>query len=188
MRGPAMSMDNSRKDGRNVVRADVLVERAEGMRRGSLLGLGRLGGWTRALSGALVAAACSPALAGPEGANVVRGNVSISRDGTQTLIRAGRNSIINYRSFDIGRGESVRFIQPDASSRVLNRITTAAPTHIDGGLYANGRVYIVNPAGVMFGNGAMVNTAGLYAAGGHISDKDFVRGINNFTKLNGEVV
>jgi filamentous hemagglutinin family protein len=185
-----MSKDNSRKDGRNVgaSRADGLVRRAEGLRLGSLLGLGRLGGWTRALSGAFVAAACSPALAGPEGANVVRGNVSISRDGAQTLIRAGRNSIINYRSFDIGRGESVRFIQPDASSRVLNRITTAAPTHIDGGLFANGRVYIVNPAGVIFGNGAMVNTAGLYAAGGHLSDKDFVRGINNFTNLKGEVV
>jgi filamentous hemagglutinin family protein len=173
------------KTGHNVSR---LLHGAERTALGWLQGIGRLGGWSKALSGALIAAACSPALAGPEGARVVRGSVDISRDGTQTLIRASNNSIINYRSFNIGANESVRFIQPNATSRVLNRITTATPTRIDGTLTANGRVYIVNPAGVIFGNGASLNTAGLYAAAGHISDKDFVRGINHFTGLQGEVV
>src|SRR5437868_14946911 len=141
MRGSAMPEDQARTDGRTngAHRASSLINRAEGLRLGSLLGLGRAGGWTRVLAGALVAAACSNALAGPEGAAVVRGNVSISRDGAPTLIRAGRNSIINYRSFDIGSGESVRFIQPAASSRVLNRITTACPTRIDGGLFPHAR-------------------------------------------------
>src|SRR5437763_16334043 len=112
MRGQAMAKSMTRNN-RNVAN---LLRGAERLRLGSLLGIGRLGGWSRALSGALVAAACAPALAGPQGAQVVRGNVDISRDGVNTLIRASRNSIINYRSFDIGAGESVRFIQPDASS------------------------------------------------------------------------
>src|SRR3954471_10740122 len=155
-----MSKD-TRKDGRTSV--SNLLGRAERFSLGSLLGLGRLGGWTRALSGALIAAACAPAMAGPQGAQVVRGNVDISRNGNQTLIRASRNSIINYRSFDIGASESVRFVQPDASSRVLNRINSAAPTRIDGAIYANGRVYIVNPAGVLFSKGATLDVAGLYA-------------------------
>src|SRR5262245_50673922 len=69
-------------------------------------------------SGAAVALAASAVLAGPEGAQVARGDVRITRNGAETVIRAGNNSIINYRSFDIARHETVRFIQPSASSRV----------------------------------------------------------------------
>src|SRR4051812_1864231 len=90
----------------NQDRAAALVGRAERFSLGNILAVGRLGGWTRALSGALVAAVCAPAMAGPEGAHVVRGDVGISRDGVNTVIRAGRNSIIDYRSFNIGAGES----------------------------------------------------------------------------------
>lgn len=147
---------------------------------------GWLGGWKAALSVGTLALAAGGALAGPEGAQVVRGNVSISRNGSETLITAGRNSIINYRSFDIGANESVRFIQPDAAARVLNRINSAAPTRIDGGLSANGRVYIVNPAGVVFGSGSIVNVNSLFAAAGHLSDSDFLNGNDRF-KLTGSV-
>src|SRR5262245_59476020 len=168
--------------------AGTLLERADRFSRGALGGLGRIGGWTAALSGSLVAAVCSQALAGPEGAKVARGNVSITRDGTQTIIRASNGSIINYRGFDIAKNESVRFIQPNSLSRVLNRIQSATPTRIDGSLFANGRVYIVNPAGVVFGNGATVNVNRLYAAAGNISDADYGRGISRFTNLSGEVV
>ena len=168
-------------------RAAALVHAADWISRGSFLGIGRRAGWSGALSGAVIAAACSTAAAGPEGAQVVRGQVDITRNGAETLIRAGHNSIINYRSFDIGSHESVRFIQPNAASRVLNRINSAAPTRIEGALSANGRVYIVNPAGVIFGNGARVNVAGLYAAGGKLSNADFLAGRNRFTNLTGEV-
>ncbi|CAG0996917.1 Heme/hemopexin-binding protein [Phycisphaerales bacterium] len=164
-----------------------LLARAERFAVGSVLGLGRVGGWTAAFSSSLVAAVCAPALAGPEGARVVRGNVSISRTGADTVIRASHNSIINYRSFDIGRGESVRFLQPNASSRVLNRIDSRLPTRIDGTLTANGRVYLINPNGVLFGQGSIINVNQLYAAAGNLSDKDFVRGIDRFTNLKGEV-
>lgn len=164
-----------------------LLSRAERFAFGECHGLGRVGGWTAALSGALVAAVCSPAMAGPEGATVVRGNVNISRNGAETLIRASHNSIINYRSFDIARGETVRFLQPNSQSRVLNRIDSRLPTRIDGSLIANGRVYLINPAGVMFGQGSVINVNQMYAAAGNLSDKDFVRGIDRFTNLKGEV-
>src|SRR2546421_375403 len=65
----------------NVEQAGALVRRAEWFSVGNLLGIGRRGGWTAALSGALVAAACTPALAGPQGAQVARGDVSITRNG-----------------------------------------------------------------------------------------------------------
>lgn len=128
------------------------------------------------------------AVAGPEGAQVSRGNVSIDRNGSQTIIRASDGSIINYRSFDIGANESVRFIQPNAEARVLNRINSAAPTRIDGALTANGRVYLVNPAGVFFGKNSVVDASRIYAAAGNISDSDFIRGTNQFTQVTGSVI
>lgn len=149
--------------------------------------LGRVGGWTAALTSTVVAGVCAPALGGPEGARVVRGQVGIERIGSETIIRASDRAIINYRSFDIRSHETVRFIQPGADARVMNRIESRHPTRIDGSLIANGRVYLVNPSGVIFGSTASVDVKGLVAAAGTITDTDFVRGIDRFTNLRGEV-
>ncbi|MFN7316532.1 MAG: filamentous hemagglutinin N-terminal domain-containing protein [Phycisphaerae bacterium] len=136
---------------------------------------------------ALAAGCVASAHAGPEGEQVRQGSVRFVRDGNNTTIYAGDRSIINYRSFNIGSNESVRFVQPDAGSRVLNRITSAAPTRIDGNLSANGRVYIVNPAGVVFGRSSVINVNGLFAAAGNMSDGDFNRGIDRVTGMTGRV-
>ncbi|HLP85923.1 MAG TPA: filamentous hemagglutinin N-terminal domain-containing protein, partial [Phycisphaerales bacterium] len=126
------------------------------------------------------------AQSGPQGAEVVRGNVQIERNGANTVIRAGDRAIINYRSFDVASGELVRFVQPSANARVLNRITGGAPTRIDGSIQANGRVYFVNRAGIAFGAGSVVDAGRFYAIAGNITDRDFVRGVDRFT-LTGSV-
>ncbi len=149
-------------------------------------GVSRTGGV--ALGGMLLAALAGTAVGAPEGERVVRGDVSFSRRANEMIIRASHGSIINYRSFDIGRGETVRFIQPDAMSRVLNRIESARPTRIDGTLLSNGRVYLVNPAGVYFGAGSVINVGGLTAAAATMTDDSFLRGINAFTGARGEVI
>ncbi len=128
------------------------------------------------------------AFAGPRGEHVAHGQASFSRDGGVTSIVASDRAIIDYRSFDILQNEAVQFVQPDATARVLNRIRGADPTHIDGSLTANGRVYIVNPSGVYFGGQAVVDVAGLYAAAGAISQEDFLARRDRFTSLHGEVV
>ena len=102
-----------------------------------------------------LAGLATTALAQPQGTQVVRGDATITRSGSLTQIRAANNTILNHRSFDIASGDSVQFIQPGANARVLNRITGATPTRIDGSLLANGKVYLVNPAGVFFGQGAV---------------------------------
>lgn len=140
------------------------------------------------VGGALALSFGIPSLAGPEGAQVVNGDVRITRNGSSTVIQASNNSIISYRSFDIARNESVRFVQPNSSSRVLNRIDSANPTRIDGSLTSNGRVYFVNPAGVYFGQGAVVNVAGLYAGAAQITNQAFLRNMNQFTNASGSVV
>lgn len=139
--------------------------------------------------GVIAAVCCArTAHAGPEGAQVAAGSATIQQNGATWTITAGNGAIINYQSFDIAAPETVRFIQPDATSRVLNRIQSEAPTRIDGTLLANGRVYLVNPAGVIFGQGAVVNVGGLVAAGAHLSDADFLAHRDHFTGATGSVV
>jgi fibronectin-binding autotransporter adhesin len=146
---------------------------------------GRLiGGLAPTLALALIT---TNAVAGPEGAQVANGNVSIQKQGDKTVIHASNNAIINYKNFDIAKNETVQFVQPDALARVLNRINSPSPTKIDGKLLANGKVFIVNPAGVIFGQGAVVNAAGIFAAAGNITDANFVKGIYKFTNVQGSV-
>jgi filamentous hemagglutinin family protein len=127
-------------------------------------------------------------LAGPEGAAVVHGTATFQQSGNYTAIQASDRAIINYQSFDIARPETVEFMQPGASASVLNRILSANPTQIDGTLLANGRVFFVNPAGVLFGGSAQVNVAQLIASGLDISDADFINGRYDFKGGEGSVI
>lgn len=124
----------------------------------------------------------------PQLNRVVRGDVSFDKNGAETVIRAGNNSIIDYDSFDVGADERVRFVQPDSSARVLNRVLSENPSMIEGQIQANGTVYLVNPAGVIFGEGSLVNAAQFYAAAGWISERDFLEGRDHFTDINGEII
>ncbi|MCA9303562.1 MAG: filamentous hemagglutinin N-terminal domain-containing protein [Phycisphaerales bacterium] len=107
-------------------------------------------------------------------------------DGYLTIV-ASDGSIIDWFNFNIGEGETVEFILPGMDARILNRILSGVPTEIMGNLLSNGQVYIVNPSGVIFGNGAVVNVGALYAAAGNISNDDFVAGVNRFTDARGVV-
>lgn len=127
-------------------------------------------------------------LANPSGESVVNGSVNFERSSNIVNIQASHGAIIHYDSFNIAPGETVRFIQPDANSKVLNRVLSQNPSQIDGSLFANGQVYIVNPVGVFFGKQSIVNTAGLFAIAGNISDSDFLNNTMQFTQLTGSVI
>ena len=127
--------------------------------------------------------------AAPSGGNVVHGNAEIIHNGSNTTINQGSNSaIINWDSFDINKGESVYFNQNSSSSIVLNRVTNGLPTNIFGNLTANGNVFIMNNAGVLIGNGAVINTNSLLAGAANINDKDFMAGKYNFYGAKGSVI
>ncbi len=128
-----------------------------------------------------------PAATGPVDARVVAGSAAFARHGNDFTITTSRVAIINYSSFNVGVQDSVRFVQPDAQSRVLNRITNMMPTTIQGRVSANGQVYWINPAGVTFTPTATINVGQFFAAAGALSDKDFLAGVNNFTGLKGKV-
>ena len=135
----------------------------------------------------LATAAGQRAMALPKGEAVAHGNADFKRDGSKMEIRASDRAVINFRGFNIDAHESVTFVQPDSKARVLNRVADGNPTRIFGRLNANGQVVLVNPSGVFFQNGSMVNVGGLIAAAGQMSDEDFLAGRNRVTGLSGEV-
>ncbi|MAE61230.1 MAG: hypothetical protein CMJ49_07720, partial [Planctomycetaceae bacterium] len=140
------------------------------------------------LTTALVLLPTHQLMADPTGEQVVAGSASFERQGDLTTIHAANNTVINYQSFDINAHETVTFIQPSELARVLNRIPGATPTSILGTLNANGIVYIVNPAGVVFGQNAVIDAAGFHAAGANLSTQDFLAGIDHYVDINGSVI
>ena len=83
---------------------------------------------------------------------------------TTTISNSGTHAIINWDSFNINAEDTVIFDQA-ATSATLNRVATdGGLSNINGTLQSNGRVFILNPNGVIFGNGAKVNVGSLLAS------------------------
>ncbi|EAX1562257.1 hypothetical protein CR364_23755 [Salmonella enterica subsp. enterica serovar Newport] len=113
----------------------------------------------------------------PTGGQIVGGQGSISTSGNQmTIHQQTQNMATNWHSFDIGKNNTVQFVQPNSSSVALNRVTGASGSQIMGTLKANGQVFILNPNGVLFGKNARVDVGGLVAATKNISTTDFMKG------------
>ncbi|MGV2288584.1 filamentous hemagglutinin N-terminal domain-containing protein [Trinickia sp. YCB016] len=106
---------------------------------------------------------------------VASGTGSISKDGSTTTVTQGSDKlIINWDNMDVAKGETLTFNQKDIKSFVLNRIASSSTaTSILGALNANGRVFIVNPNGVVIGNGAKINVGSLIASSINITDRWF---------------
>ncbi|MDN3543036.1 YDG domain-containing protein [Kinneretia asaccharophila] len=137
----------------------------------------------------------------PGGAQIGAGQAQINSQGGQMTVQQGSDKLIlNWNSFNIGSGASVRFEQPHASAVVLNRVLGGGASQIDGQLTANGQVWLINPQGVAFGKGAQVQVGALVAASLGVKDEDFLAGrarferqghagaIRNEGRLQGEVV
>src|SRR4249919_182245 len=132
---------------------------------------------------ALLALGVAPVAAGHEGASVVGGAATIQGQGGPAVIvnQSTNSAVINWNTFNIRANESVRFNQPSASSVALNRVTGGlGPSEIMGTLTANGRVFIINRDGILFGPGSVVNTAGFLATTNDIKNADFMAGRYNF--------
>lgn len=132
---------------------------------------------------ALAVAACfsGAALANPTAPTVVHGSASFAQAGSVLNVTNSHNAIINWGSFSIGVNELTKFIQPSALSAVLNRVVGQDPSAILGALQSNGRVFLLNPNGIVFGAASQINVAGLVASTLNLSNADFLAGRMNFT-------
>jgi filamentous hemagglutinin family protein len=108
--------------------------------------------------------ACS-AMAAPEGASVELGDVTIHDEGSSNVIveQFSERALINWKSFDTKKDESISFKQPGASSIAVNVIHSGSPTKFMGSLDANGQVVLINTSGIVFGKSSRVDVAGLVA-------------------------
>jgi filamentous hemagglutinin family protein len=136
--------------------------------------------WLAAIA-ALVAAGAAVAQTQPTSPTVVNGQATFDRAGNVYTITNTPGTIIQWQGFSIGAGEITRFLQQNASSTVLNRITGQDPSLILGTLQSNGRVFLVNPNGVLFGAGSRVDVNGLVASSLALSNQDFLAGKMNFS-------
>jgi filamentous hemagglutinin family protein len=128
---------------------------------------------------ALIALNVMPAAGGPEGGTVVGGAATIQGQGGPAVIvnQTSNSAIINWNTFNIGVKESVQFNQPGSSSVALNRVTGGlGPSEILGTLTANGRIFLINRDGILFGPSSVVNTAGFLATTHDIRNADFMAG------------
>ncbi len=141
---------------------------------------------TSALVGVLSSLCCfaGSAAANPQGGQVVGGQATISTTDPNTLTvnQFSSKAIIDWHSFNIDAGETTRFLQPNSSSVILNRVVGSQdPSRIMGTLHANGTVMLVNPDGILFGPNSQVDVGGLVATTSDISNSDFMAGNFNFS-------
>jgi len=100
--------------------------------------------------------------ANPIGGTVTQGTAAIGGSGSQVSInQSSTTAFINWRSFNIGAGETTTFNQPSSSSVTWNYIGDTSASSINGTLNANGYVILQNPNGFAVGGSAAINTHGL---------------------------
>src|SRR3954469_2520582 len=110
----------------------------------------------------------------PTGGTVTGGQGTISNPNASTLLIKQDSSrlAIDFNTFNIGKGNQVVFEQPNANAVALNTIR-GGPSVIEGRLTANGQVWFINGAGMLFGRDAQVNVGGLVASTAGMSNADF---------------
>ncbi|WP_442916111.1 two-partner secretion domain-containing protein [Limnobacter parvus] len=117
--------------------------------------------------------------------SVVAGQATAQTIGNLMQITNTPGAILNWQQFNIDVGQTTQFIQQNAASQVFNRVTGGDVSQILGTLKSNGQVFLINPAGVFFGQGAVVDTAGFLASTLAASTTDLLNGHLKFTDANG---
>ncbi len=131
-----------------------------------------------------VAVATSPSLvASPAGGDVVNGAAGIIYSGPDTTINQSTQRVdINWQGFNTAVNESVTFNQPTNLAVAVNRVVTGGETQFLGALNANGRVFLINNAGIYFGQSAQVNVGALIATTSDLDDfGQATQEVNNFS-------
>lgn len=122
---------------------------------------------------ALALVPLSLCLANPQNPQVVSGEVAMEQQSAKLSVTASDKAIIHWKDFSIGEGETTQFVQPHRHATVLNRVTGELSSKILGTLEASGRVFLINPRGVLIGENARIDTGHFIASTLDLSDHDF---------------
>ncbi|MFA6502490.1 MAG: filamentous hemagglutinin N-terminal domain-containing protein [Parachlamydiales bacterium] len=116
-------------------------------------------------------------LANPTGEEVVHGAADFSRDNNNLIINQHQDkTIIRWDDFSINSNETTKFIQPNSSSSILNKVTGNDISKIYGSLQSNGKVYLINQKGILIGPDGKINTNGFIASTLDLEDNEYING------------
>lgn len=106
---------------------------------------------------------------------IVRGAITVSPldGGTTQNMTASNGAIGHFSDFDIAAGNFVNCVQPSADASALFRVFSGDGTQIYGRFDANGSIYLLDAAGILFGSGSQINVNRLIASGLNMSNSAF---------------
>ncbi|WP_194846814.1 filamentous hemagglutinin N-terminal domain-containing protein [Candidatus Neptunochlamydia vexilliferae] len=107
----------------------------------------------------------------PQGFELKSGKASFKEG---AIHQSSNKAIVHWKDFSVGKGETLRFIQPGRDAAILNRVTGGKVSQILGSLKANGHVLLVNPNGVYVGG--TIHAAGFVASTADLSSEEFLKG------------
>ncbi|MGB0560810.1 MAG: CHAT domain-containing protein [Spirulinaceae cyanobacterium] len=104
-------------------------------------------------------------------------SITAAPDGTGTLVtlngntyhiqggtQAGANLFHSFQDFGLSSGEIANFLSDPSIANIFGRVTGGDPSVIDGLVQANPNLYLMNPAGIVFGANASLNVGGDFTA------------------------
>jgi filamentous hemagglutinin family protein len=117
----------------------------------------------------------APLAALPLNMKVELGEIEISiAENTLCIESKTPSSILHWEEFSIAAEEAVFFSLPNTDSLIVNRAIGSSPSSIFGSLSSNGRLVLINPAGVVFGMSSRIDAASLIATTLDLNEKLFM--------------
>ena len=95
-------------------------------------------------------------------------NTTVDAEGNNITIndgdRAGNNLFHSFQDFSVPDGGSALFNNEQAIENIFSRVTGGNISNINGALGANGsaNLFLVNPAGIIFGENASLSVGGSF--------------------------
>jgi filamentous hemagglutinin family protein len=132
-------------------------------------------------------AAMAEVVLAPDG--VINGTITVDPlgGGTTQSMTANNGAIGHFSDFDIAAGHTVTLSQTGGPNpNALFRVFSGDGTQILGQFDANGNVFLVDPAGIVFGPESVINVNQLVASSLDISDGDFLDLDNQYEFVAGD--
>ena len=121
----------------------------------------------------------------PTGGKVVSGNITINQPniGRLDVNQTTKQGIVNWNTFNVGSSASVYFNQPTNKSTILNNVVSGKSI-INGSIFSNGRLILVNPTGILMGPTSAVRAEGAILSTLNITNQNYLNNNLEFSSDN----